>query len=301
MEMHQIRYFLAVAEHLNFTRAAEHCHVAQPSLTRAIKLLEDEFGGPLFHRERANTHLSELGRMVLPHLRQIFDQAQTAKRQATDFTKLKSTPLKLGIMCTLAPSRLVGVLAALHARHAGIEIQLVDAASSQLEDLLVGGDLEVAIYAKPSSGRDERLHYMTLFRERMMIATGEGSRLAASDVVRGEELDGQRYLKRVNCEFTHAGPIFAAEGAAFAPVYRSERDDWILAMVAAGLGFAFMPEFCIDHPGVVARPLVDPEFWREVNLVTVRGRPHSPAVGALVREASRAKWPGDTKLAAAEA
>src|SRR3954449_12443032 len=66
MEMHQVRYFLAVADELNFTRAAERCHVAQPSLTRAIKLLEEELGGPLLHRERANTHLSELGRMVKP-------------------------------------------------------------------------------------------------------------------------------------------------------------------------------------------------------------------------------------------
>lgn len=70
-------------------------------------------------------------------------------------------------------------------------------------------------------------------------------------------------------------------------VYRSERDDWILAMIASGLGFGFMPSTCATHPGVAVRPLVDPEFWREVNLVIVRGRPHSPAVGALVREAMR--------------
>ena len=60
MEMHQIRYFLAVCDTLNFTRAAEQCHVSQPALTRAVKGLEDEFGGLLFHRERNNTHLTEL-------------------------------------------------------------------------------------------------------------------------------------------------------------------------------------------------------------------------------------------------
>ena len=80
MEMHQVRYFLAVADELNFTRAAERCNVAQPSLTRAIKLLEEELGGPLFHRERANTHLSELGRMVKPYLEQVYGQADAAKR-----------------------------------------------------------------------------------------------------------------------------------------------------------------------------------------------------------------------------
>jgi LysR family transcriptional regulator, hydrogen peroxide-inducible genes activator len=62
--MHQIRYFLAVAAELNFTRASERCNVAQPSLTRAIRLLEEGLGGQQFHRERANTHLSELGRIV---------------------------------------------------------------------------------------------------------------------------------------------------------------------------------------------------------------------------------------------
>ena len=61
MEMHQVRYFLSLCAELNFTRAAERCNVAQPSLTRAIKQLEEELGGALFHRERANTHLSELG------------------------------------------------------------------------------------------------------------------------------------------------------------------------------------------------------------------------------------------------
>ncbi len=84
-------------------------------------------------------------------------------------------------------------------------------------------------------------------------------------------------------------------------IYRSERDDWILSMIAAGLGFGFMPEFCVDRSDVVARPAVDPEFWREVNLVTVRGRPHSPAVGAFVREAMRAQWLGRPAIATGRA
>ena len=79
-------------------------------------------------------------------------------------------------------------------------------------------------------------------------------------------------------------------------IYRSERDDWILAMVKSGLGFGFMPQYAISDPEVVARPLVEPEFWREVNLVTVRGRPHSPAVGALVREAMRVPWHGERAI-----
>jgi DNA-binding transcriptional LysR family regulator len=71
-----------------------------------------------------------------------------------------------------------------------------------------------------------------------------------------------------------------------------------MAMVAAGLGFAFMPANSVNHPGVIGVPVVEPEFWRQVNLVTVRGRPYSPGVGALVREAVRKKWFGKQAIAA---
>ena len=90
MEMHEIRYFLVLAEELNFTRAAERCNVSQPSITRAIKMLELELGGPLFHRERSKTHLSELGRMMKPYLEQVYNEAQNAKRRAAQFMNLEA-------------------------------------------------------------------------------------------------------------------------------------------------------------------------------------------------------------------
>jgi LysR family transcriptional regulator, hydrogen peroxide-inducible genes activator len=299
MEMHQVRYFLAVAEELNFTRAAESCNVSQPSLTRAIKLLEEELGGPLFHRERANTHLSELGRMVHPHFAQVYEQAQTAKREAKDFAKLSKTELKLGVMCTIAPGQLIELLSAVQAKHPGVELKIVDAPAQSLEERLVNGDLEVAIYCRPDVERNEKLHYMPLFKEQFVIVLHPQHELAGRDAVRAADLSGQRYVNRVNCEFAHmVGPIWRQHGfLGLERVYSSERDDWILAMIASGLGFGFMPKACATHPMVVTRPLVDPECWREVDLVTVRGRPHSPAVGALVREAMRTKWFGGEALA----
>ena len=78
MEMQQVIYFQALCEELNFTRAARRCNVSQPSLTRSIRLLEEEFGGALLHRERNNTHLSELGQIVKPHLDRILEQAEAA-------------------------------------------------------------------------------------------------------------------------------------------------------------------------------------------------------------------------------
>ena len=97
MEMHQVRYFLAVSRVLNFTRAAEECNVAQPSLTRAIKQLEEEFGGELFRRERNLTHLSDLGHRMLPMMQQCFDSAQSAKQLATSIKSGAVAPLSIGL------------------------------------------------------------------------------------------------------------------------------------------------------------------------------------------------------------
>jgi DNA-binding transcriptional LysR family regulator len=88
----------------------------------------------------------------------------------------------------------------------------------------------------------------------------------------------KRYLKRLNCEFDESR-AWERNGVAWKATHWSEREDWILEMCAAGIGFGFLPEYSINHPRVVALKIVEPEFWREVNVVTVRGREHSPAVG----------------------
>lgn len=298
MEMHQVRYFLAVTDKLNFTRAAEHCDVTQPALTRAIKALEEELGGPLFHRERTKTHLTELGRMVKPHLEQVYQEALEARRRAQDFTHLRNTTLKLGIMCTVAPDQIIELIGSIQQRHPGVELQLSDANAWDLQERLLDGRLEVAIYCLPGRDPDERTHVVPLFREQIVAAINPRHRLANGSTIRVADLDGECYIHRMNCEFAgYADPIFAAQNVKCKATYWSDRDDWTLAMVASGLGWAFMPANSVKHPGVVGLPIVAPEFWRQVNMVTVRGRPHSPAVGALLRESLRMKWFGQPALA----
>src|SRR5271165_931240 len=103
--MHHIRYFLAVSETLNLTKAAERCNVAQPALSRAIQALENELGGALLRRERALSHLTELGQRMLPMLRQCYETALAAKMLATSIGKSETAPLTVAISHTVSLSR----------------------------------------------------------------------------------------------------------------------------------------------------------------------------------------------------
>jgi DNA-binding transcriptional LysR family regulator len=290
MELSQVRYFLALCETLNFTRAAEKCNVTQPSLTRAIHALEHEFGGPLLHRERNRTHLTDLGILVRPYLEQVSRQSREAKEMAKSFTKLEKATLDVGIMCTLAPRMMMKLMASFHAEHPGIEISLRDANIATLRGLLDGGELDVAIMAFPR-GVPDAYHALRLYEERFLIAFAPGHPFEQLNAVRAKDLHGQKYLGRINCEYgEYMREIYRDLGVELTRPYRSERDDWILSMAAAGLGFSFIPESCVAMPGLVIRPLTEPDVIRTVNLVTVRGRPHSSAVGAFVRAATRERW-----------
>jgi DNA-binding transcriptional LysR family regulator len=293
MELHQIRYFLSLCDELNFTRAAERCRVAQSSLTRAIKALEQELGGALFHRERANTHLSKLGQKVKPFLEQAYSHVEGARKQAQDFVRVQTATLRLGLMNTVAPLRLYELVAALRARHPAVVLQIVDASAQALQERLLGGDLDVAIYALPELAADDRLNVLPLYREPFVIAVKPAHRLARRDAVRMPDLSGESYLRRTHCEYDATmREILARHGVNGPTVYQSDRDEWILAMAAAGLGYGVMPAFSASYPGVVALPLIEPEIARDIALVTMRGRPDSAAVGALVREVMRMRWMG---------
>jgi DNA-binding transcriptional LysR family regulator len=297
MEMHQVRYFLALAEEMNFTRAGTRCNVTQPALSRAIKLLEEELGGLLFRREHESTHLTDLGHMVRPHLQSVYHHSMLAKHLSQDF--VRRLPLKLGIMSTISPDEIVDLIANIRTRHPDVELKLCDSNANDLRSRLLAGDLEVVIYALPGEEPDQRTHSIPLFREQMVLAVHRGHRLAKERAFPVREMNNESYIHRMNCEFAgYADQILQQQGVTCTPTYWSERDDWTLAMVAAGLGFAFMPANAVKHPGVVGLPVVEPEFWRQVNLVSVRGRRYSPGVGSLVREAMRKAWFGKRPMPA---
>ena len=106
MEMQQIRYFLAVCDQGSITHAAQLTYVSQPSLTQAIKKLEDEMGGALFTRTHSGCELTPLGRMVETNLRKIYRDLQATKAEAIRFTRLNTIPFRIGLMTTIGAKRL---------------------------------------------------------------------------------------------------------------------------------------------------------------------------------------------------
>src|ERR1700749_1896346 len=139
MEMHQVRYFLAVAEALNFTRAAEECHVAQPSLTRAIKQLEGELGGDLFRRERPQAQLTELGQRMLPLLRQCYDSALGARTLAAALKSGEVAALRLALSHTIDVSLFIPHIMELVRHFHGLELKFLRGSAIEIAEFLKRG------------------------------------------------------------------------------------------------------------------------------------------------------------------
>jgi DNA-binding transcriptional LysR family regulator len=291
MEMQQVRYFVALAEELNFTRAAERCNVSQPALTRAIQQLEHELGGPLFHRERGNTHLSELGRMMLPYLETIHAQTSAAKEQAKAAKRLDRSTLTIGAMCTIGPQLVTDLIIRFRTAHPEVEVVVLDGGAPDMIERLEKGELEIAIVGVPEE-LPESLHQLPIFEENFVILLPPNHRLCAKNPIRAADLHDEPYVSRSNCEvFAPVRADLNGRGVFMRQVFSSPRDDWVQGMIKAGLGLGFFPEFAVTDSDLVVRPLIEPSYSRTLYVATVRGRPHSPAVGAFVQEARRYPWP----------
>jgi DNA-binding transcriptional LysR family regulator len=291
MEMHQVRYFLAVCDTLNFTRAAEICNVTQPALTRAVQKLEEELGGLLLRREHNLTHLTDFGRLIRPHLEQLVVNAEAARSTAEQFLRMDGAPVTLGVMCTVGPARFMGFLADFRLAHPGCELTLIEGTPDRLAELLVEGKLDVAVMAQPKPFSD-RIEVTPLYLERFCVAFPTGHRFRERNAIPIADVAGETYLRRVNCEYRdHLRDRCAERGVSVQVGFQSEREDWIQMMVAAGFGICFIPEFSPTIPGVQTRVVIDPEVVREVSLVCMAGRRFSPAVAAFVRAVRAYKWP----------
>jgi DNA-binding transcriptional LysR family regulator len=292
MEMSQIRYVLAAAHHLNFTKAAEACNVSQPALTKGIRALEGELGAEMFHREGRRILLSEFGRSMLPHLRQISEEAEAARDLARNFRMLARVPLRVGVLSTIGHLRLARFLAEFGKRHDGMELAVSEGSTAELSDRLERGDIDVAILSRTEDVA-QRYNLRDLYAERYVVVFPPNHRLGRMNAIRLGDLSEERYVDRLACEMREmVMAVCEAEGVALYARFRSEREDWVQAMVLAGIGFAFMPEFSVTLPGLSQRPLVEPEVTRTVAVATMPGRAQAPATAAFLRATKGFAWPG---------
>ena len=284
--MHQVRYFLALCEHGGFARAAEACEVSQPALTAAIKRLEQELGGPLFHREGKRLVLSRLGQMVRPHIEALQGEIQAAAQIARNFRLLKTAPIAIGVMPSIGPARIARFFERFCRQSPHVELAVSAAPLATLLKQLEKGELDFALVSAPQ-GTPDTFRAEAAYRERYMVVFPPGHRFERLNTIALGDVNGERYVDRLACEMREAVMALCSERKVeLYAAYRSEREDWIEAMVAAGLGFAFMPEYSVKHEGVLARPLVDPQVERTLLLVDVRGRRRSPAAQAFAQSLS---------------
>lgn len=290
--MSQIKYVLASAKTLNFTKAAANCNVSQPALTKAIKTLEAQLGAPLFHRESKRVLLSEFGQSMLPHLRHIIAEADAAQILADNFRLLNEVPVRLGVMSTVGHVRLSRFLAKYQTDYHGVEVAVSEDSVAVLKSKLEAGDLDLAIL-NPLDGLGDGFNVTELYNERYIVIIPPGHALSDLNAIKLADLSGLPYVDRLACEMREMViGVCQDMGMELYARFRSEREDWVQAMVLARIGFAFMPEYSVTLPELLQRPLVEPSISRTISMINVSGRPFSPAVAALVRSAQSFGWPG---------
>jgi DNA-binding transcriptional LysR family regulator len=290
--MAQIRYVLAAAKSLNFTKAAEECCVTQPALTKGIKALENELEAELFHREGRRVLMSEFGKSMLPHLQQIAEEAEAARALAQSFRLLKKVPIRLGVISTVGHVRLARFLARFGNASPGVELSVSESSPADLADRLLDGELDVVISTRTSDLTD-RFRAQDLYKERYVVVFPPDHRLGTLNAVSLSDLSGENYIDRLSCEMREmVMQVCQAEGVELYARFRSEREDWVQAMVLAGIGFAFMPEYSVTLPGLMQRPLIEPEVERQIAAMTVPGRKFSPGLESFMRAANGFPWPG---------
>ena len=278
MQLYQIRYFLAVAETLNFTRAAEACNVSQPALTKAIQKLEDEIGTELIRREGRHSHLTAAGKLLRHELSKIESGLADAVGLVRRSLTLDQASLNVAVMCSIGPHRYAGLFKRFKELQPGIKLVLTDVTQMALTDALMDGQVDCAFYAGEELLNHDRITSIPLHKERMIVAFEASHRFASMTEVSMREAAEEPYIDRLHCEFRPRFLQFVEDNDLdLHTAYCSEREDWIQAMISSGNGVAILPEFILGRSDIECRPLSEPSITRDVCLVYVKDREPSAA------------------------
>ncbi len=296
MELHQARYFVALAKSLNFTRAAEQCRVTQPALTKAVQKLEKELDGPLIYRERELTQLTDLGKLVLPMIERTLAAAEAVRVRAREFQRKGIAPLKIALEPSVSAKLLVTALTDVTKVVPGLQMELLGAPAEALPSLLLDGAANAAITGDNSVMFPDRIDHWRLFEERIVILAAAGSPISRQLPIPMQALVEATWLERIGCSIWQKLCVeYFPLGHEPKIAHRGQEGSHLQHMVAAGLGIMLTPEHEPHLPSLVACPIVGEPLRRHVRLLAVAGRRYSPALDAFIKTLRLRDWTRELK------
>lgn len=277
MNLRDLQYLLALAEHRHFGRAAEACFVSQPTLSTQIRKLEDELGVTLVERTPRQALLTDIGREIAQRARTVLNEVEQIRGAARRSADPESGTLRLGIFPTLAPYLLPHVVPVLRQRFPRLELLLVEEKTEEVLERLREGRLDAGIIALPVP--DEHLHAEFLFEEPFLLAVPRHHPLARRKTLTLTDLEGENLLllEDGHCLRDQALEVCQMAGAGEKSGFRATSLETLRQMVAADVGITLLPTLAVMPP-VAQAP--------NVHLVEFRGHPPHRRIAMLWRKSS---------------
>jgi LysR family hydrogen peroxide-inducible transcriptional activator len=269
MEIHQLRYFEAVADEGNFSRAAEKMRVAQPSLSQQIQKLEAEVGQPLFDRLPRAVLLTEAGKRFHEFAQRILSNVADAQKCIDEFKGQAVGKLVIGAIPTIAPYLLPRLLPRFQQQHPKAAVEVIEDVTETLARGLEDGEVDVALVSTCESREFLR---QSLGEEALLVAVPMGHRLTRKERVAWRDLKQEHFLAlhRAHCLSRQVEEFCSAHGLQPELSMRGAQLTTIVGMVEAGLGLSLVPQMMADceaNKGCRFLPFVAPVPTRQLNIV----------------------------------
>ncbi|MEU5788911.1 LysR family transcriptional regulator [Micromonospora purpureochromogenes] len=268
MQLHQLKYFVAVAEVRHFTQAAELVGITQPSLSKQIHALETDLGAPLFERVRGNIALTAAGEVLLPLAKRILADVDTATREVQELVGLRRGRVRLGATPSLATSLAPPVLRRFRDAHPTVDLRVEEGGSQDLVRDLLRGDLDLALIIMPAQGADPGLRADPILRESLVVASVDPIPAARDNgQLRITDLRDQPLVMFREGYDLRDATIQACREAGFEPTISVDGGemDAVLSFVEAGLGIALVPGIVVARrAGVRVTRLAPPGVRRTI-------------------------------------
>jgi LysR family transcriptional regulator, hydrogen peroxide-inducible genes activator len=286
MEMQQLRYVVAVARAGNFSRAAEQCHVSQPSLSQQILKLEDELGERLFDRMKRVAKLTPHGEVFLRHAIQILSEVDVAMREVAEAKDLLRGAITIGVLPTIAPYLLPYVLAKFMEKYPGVEIVVQEDTTARLLKQIQAYEIDFALVSQPIN--DEGLVVRELFTEELLLALPSGHPLTRKRNVNVSDLAEERLIVMKEGHCLGDQVLRFCERRDLRPQisFRSAQLETVQALVRAGFGISLVPAMAAQgsiRDTLAYRSLKPPRPERNIVVVWPNQRPPGRAANELLK------------------